>query len=210
MSDKIQAPYPAQSTLIATAICVTRCDINFQRCRQTVHTERHQKKIKRKLWIIALAFIYHYVQFEVSMRKRWSCRKRLLFFCKGTYTIVLLSDTRYDVTMWQCRSRSDCDTVNHLFCASGNSRQERASCVLAIDINNHSKMQDSNGWYSRQRSNAGRHPYPIQESASATSARPPDIVYGAQALSAIYRDPFTPATPTTHGELSDPCLSPIS
>ena len=66
MSDKIQAPYPAQSTLIATAICVTRCDINFQRCRQTVHTERHQKKIKRKIWIIALAFVYHYVQFEVS------------------------------------------------------------------------------------------------------------------------------------------------
>jgi len=62
MSDKIQAPYPAQSTLIATAICVTRCDINFQRCRQTVHTEQHQKKIKRKIWVIALAFIYHYIR----------------------------------------------------------------------------------------------------------------------------------------------------
>jgi len=77
-----------QSTLIA-AICVTRCDIKFQRCRQTVHTEWHQKKIKRKIWVTALAFIYHYVQFEVSMRKHWSCRKILLFFCKGTYTIVL-------------------------------------------------------------------------------------------------------------------------
>ncbi len=31
-----------------------------------MHTERHQKKIKRKIWIIALAFVYHYVQFEVS------------------------------------------------------------------------------------------------------------------------------------------------
>jgi len=94
MSDKIQAPYPAQSTLIATAICVTRCDINFQRCIQTVHTEQHQKKIKRKIWVIALAFVYHYVQFEVSMRKHWSCRKRLLLFCKGTYTIVMHLNSR--------------------------------------------------------------------------------------------------------------------
>ncbi len=62
-------------------------------------------------------------------------------------------------------------------------------------------MQDPNGWYSRQRSNAGRHLYPMQEPASGTSARAPDSVHGAQTLC---RDPFTSATSTTHGEVSSP------
>ncbi|KAI9443068.1 hypothetical protein H4582DRAFT_1808792 [Lactarius indigo] len=59
-------------------------------------------------------------------------------------------------------------------------------------------MQDPNGWYGRQRSNAGHHLYPMQEPASSASARAPDTVHGAQALPAVYRDPFTSATSTTH------------
>ena len=63
-------------------------------------------------------------------------------------------------------------------------------------------MQDPNGWYNRQRSNTGDHLYPMQEANSATSIRAPDRVHGAQTLPAMYRDPFTSATSTTHGEVS--------
>jgi hypothetical protein len=74
------------------------------------------------------------------------------------------------------------------------------ACVPAIDI---SKMQDPNGWYSRQRSNTAHNLYPMQETTSATSIRTPDGVHGSitQTLPAMYRDPFTPATSTAHGEL---------
>ena len=63
-------------------------------------------------------------------------------------------------------------------------------------------MQDPSGWYSRQRSNAGHHLYPAQEPASGTSARASDSVHSAQAVPAVYRDPFSSATSTTHGEVS--------
>ncbi|KAH9175682.1 hypothetical protein EDB89DRAFT_2135583 [Lactarius sanguifluus] len=78
-------------------------------------------------------------------------------------------------------------------------------------------MQDPNGWYGRQRSNAGHHLYPAQEPASGASARAPDTVHGAQALPAVYRDPFTSATSTTHvtrhpahpsAGASPPCVQP--
>ncbi|KAH8982787.1 hypothetical protein EDB86DRAFT_3085925 [Lactarius hatsudake] len=91
-----------------------------------------------------------------------------------------------------------------------NSRSRGApACVLAININDQSKMQDPNSWYGRQRSNAGHHLYPMQEPASGASARAPDTVHGAQALPAVYCDTFTSATSTTHGEVSSPGLGII-
>lgn len=75
----------------------------------------------------------------------------------------------------------------------------RRVCLLTIDL---SKMQDPSGWYSRQRSNAGHHLYPIQETTSPSSVPTPDTVHGAPTLPGMYRDPFTSATSTTHGEIS--------
>ena len=63
-------------------------------------------------------------------------------------------------------------------------------------------MQDSSGWYSRQRSNAGHHLYPMQETTSAPSVPTSDSVHGAPTLPGMYRDPFTSATSTTHGKIS--------
>jgi hypothetical protein len=63
-------------------------------------------------------------------------------------------------------------------------------------------MQDPSGWYSRQRSNAGHHLYPMQETTPPSSVPTSDTVHGAPTLPAMYRDPFTSATSTTHGEVS--------
>jgi cohesin loading factor subunit SCC2 len=97
-----------------------------------------------------------------------------------------------------------CDTIRRRQLCQLNSRFWSAppACVLAIDVNDQNKMQDPNGWYSRQRSTAGHRLYPMQEPASGTSARALDSVHRAQALPAVYRDPFTSATSTTHGEVS--------
>ena len=84
-----------------------------------------------------------------------------------------------------------------------NSRSRaRLPASLPSNFNDQSKMQDPNGWYNRQRSNTGHHLYPVQEPVSGTSTRAPDSVHGAQALPAVYRDPFTSATSTSHGEVS--------
>lgn len=78
-------------------------------------------------------------------------------------------------------------------------------------------MQDPSGWYSRQRPNAGHHLYPIQETTPASSNPTTDGVRGAPTLPAMYRDPFTSATSTTHVThrptlppvgASIPCLQP--
>jgi hypothetical protein len=78
-----------------------------------------------------------------------------------------------------------------------------AACLLALDVNGRYKMQDSNQWYSLQRSNTDPHPYTIQDPASNTSTLTPSV-HDTHALPAVYS--VTSAARTTHGEGS--CHSP--
>lgn len=80
----------------------------------------------------------------------------------------------------------------------------KVRACAAINVNVQYKMQDSNHWYSLQRSNTGQHAYSIQDSASNTPTLPPTGLHDNQALSSVYS--LASAVRPTQGESFSPSL----
>jgi hypothetical protein len=72
------------------------------------------------------------------------------------------------------------------------------ACLLALDVDNRYKMQDSNHWYNLQRSNSNHHTYPMQDPASNTPTLTPAGAHDAQTLPAAYS--FPSSSRTAHGD----------
>lgn len=89
----------------------------------------------------------------------------------------------------------------HSCSQSGPGLTLKVRAYAAINVNGQYKMQDTNHWYSLQRSNTGQRPYSIQNSTSNT----PSLTAGLhdnQALSSVYS--FASAVRPTQGETFSP------
>src|SRR5712675_1450812 len=86
-------------------------------------------------------------------------------------------------------------------------RQGAPACaagLVDLNVNDQHKMQDSNNWYSLQRSNADQNAYSIQDPAPNTSTLAPAGFHDAQALPSLYS--FASTARPTHGEGFSPSL----
>lgn len=76
--------------------------------------------------------------------------------------------------------------------------QAQAQACAALNVNDQSKMQDHNHWYSLQRSNTDQHAYSIQDPVSNAPTLPPTGLHDNQALPSVYS--FASAVRPTQGE----------